>query len=163
MNAQRQQTRRHADSAISKRRRTVIWLGMKLTTIVPTGLVLVCFLGTTPASSAPAQQVEVERQLQRHAAVGETVRLDGHVNYHPCGSVIPTTITVTKAPTHGTLSVRDEIVRSGHPELGPRERCAGYSGQGKVVYYTRTSLGSDSFIYESSSANGVVRIDAIVD
>jgi hypothetical protein len=163
MNTQRQQKPSHADSAISKWRRTVIWLRMKLTAIVPTGLVLVCFLGTTAASSAPAQQVEVERQIQRYAAVGETVRLDGHVNYHPCGSVIPTTITVTKAPTHGTLSVRDEIATSGHPELGPRERCKGYSGQGKVVYYTRTSLGSDSFVYKSSSANGVVRIDALVD
>ena len=107
---------------------------------------------------------QAERRIQRHAAPGETVRLDGHVNYRTCGYVIPTAIIVNVAPTYGTLSVRDEMVTSINPELGRSvDRCKGYSGQGKVVYYTRTSPGVDVFQYTSSSANGDVHVDATVN
>jgi hypothetical protein len=50
------------------------------------------------------------------------------LNYHPCGSAIPTIIIVVQPPSHGTLSVRNEIVTSVGPELGIRDRCQGYSG-----------------------------------
>jgi hypothetical protein len=118
-------------------------------------------LSVTATTLAWAQGLE--RQIQCHAAVGETVRVRGHVNYHPCGDVVPTTITVVQAPTHGTLAVRDEIVRSTDPDLGKGDKCWGYNGQGRVVYYTRTSLGSDSFKYTSSSVNGAEQFDVTVD
>ena len=100
----------------------------------------------------------VERDLERHAGIGETVRISGHVNYHPCGSVIPTAILVNVAPNHGSIAVRDEIVKSTDPELGTRRKCQGYSGQGKVVYYTRSNPGIDRFEYTSSSTNGDVHM-----
>jgi hypothetical protein len=60
-----------------------------------------CFLAA--AVAALADGPVVDRQVARHAAVGETIKLGGHVNYHPCGSVIPTTIVVFVPPSHGTL------------------------------------------------------------
>jgi hypothetical protein len=129
--------------------------------------VVMCLLvaaAVAPLSSALGAERQIaERQLERHAAVGETVRLRGHVNYHPCGSVIPTTIIFVQPPSHGTLSVRDEIVTSFDPELGTRDRCKGYSGQGKVIYYTRTTSGTDKFRYTSSSSNGEVRVSVSID
>jgi hypothetical protein len=111
----------------------------------------------------PALAQGVEHHLERHAGLGETVKLRGHVNYRPCGNVIATAIVVNVAPTHGALAVRDEIVRSIDPDLGNGDKCKGNSGQGKVVYYTRTSLGEDRFRYTSSSMNGDVRIDVTVN
>jgi hypothetical protein len=129
--------------------------------------VAMCFLvaaAVAPLSSGVGAEHQIaERQLERHVAVGESVRLRGHVNYHPCGSVIPTDIIVVQPPSHGTLSVRDEVVTSTDPELGTRDRCKGYSGQGKVVYYTRTGSGTDKFRYSSSSSNGEVRVSVTVD
>jgi hypothetical protein len=104
-----------------------------------------------------------EHHLERRAQIGETVRLRGHVNYRPCGYVIATAIVVNAAPSHGTLAVRDEIVQSADPDLGTGDKCQGYSGQGKVVYYTRTSPGEDRFAYTSSSLNGEVHIDVTVN
>ena len=114
------------------------------------------------AASTLAQE-QAERRIERHAAVGEMVRLAGHVNYRPCNTVIPTTITVIHAPAHGALTIRDETVTSADPELGRVAKCKGSSGMGRVVYYTRTSPGFDSFRYNSVSANGVVHFDVTVD
>jgi hypothetical protein len=129
--------------------------------------VVMCFFvaaAVAPLSSAVGAEHQIaERQLERHAAIGETVRLRGHANYHPCGSVIPTDIIVVQPPSHGTLSVREEIVTSFDPELGTRDRCKGFSGQGKAVYYTRTTSGTDKFKYTSSSANGEVRVSVTID
>jgi hypothetical protein len=115
------------------------------------------------AVAAFAQQREAERRIHRHAEVGETVRLGGHVNYHLCSFVIPTTITVVQSPSHGMLSTRDEVVKSAEPELGRGDKCRGSSGEGKAVYYTRTSRGVDKFEYDSLSDNGVVHVDVTVD
>ena len=122
-------------------------------------VVLTCTLAATVSVSAPA----AEHQLRRHAAVGETVRIRGHVNYHGCGRAIPTTITVVRAPVHGALEVRDDTVRSVDPDLGTGEKCRDFTGPGKVVYYTRTSSGPDRLEYTSSSENGVVKIDVTID
>jgi len=104
-----------------------------------------------------------EKHIQSHAAVGQTVRVRGHVNYDQhCSAVIPTTISIVQAPQHGTLDVRDENVRSTDPELGHGSKCAGVQGSGKGVYYTRTSQGADSFAYDSVSENGVVHLHVIV-
>jgi len=129
-------------------------------------VVLVCSLAVTASTLA---QERAERQIQRHAAMGQTVKLGGHVNYDRrrpygrCDIVIPTTIMVVQAPSHGTLAIRDEMVKSADPELGRGDKCRGSSGVGRVVYYTRTSPGSDAFKYDSSSANGVVHVDVTVD
>jgi len=134
------------------------WLG---------SVVLACSLAVTASTSA---QERAERQIQRHAEIGQTVRLGGHVNYHRahmdyggCDIVIPTTITVVQAPSHGTLAIRDEMVKSEQPVLGHGDKCRGASGLGKAVYYTRTSPGADKFKYDSSSDNGVVHVDVTVD
>lgn len=124
-------------------------------------IALACSLAV--AVVAFAQQREAERRIHRHAEVGETVRLGGHVNYHLCSFVIPTTITVIQSPRHGMLSTRDEVVKSGEPELGRGDKCPGSSGEGKVLYYTRTSPGVDKFVYDSSSDNGVVHVDVTLD
>jgi hypothetical protein len=132
------------------------------------GIALACCLGVAAsilAQQAAAQREAVER-VRRHADIGQTVRLGGHVNYRlgsGCLSVIPTTISVVQAPSHGTLTVRDEVVTSGHPELGMGGKCQGGSGMGRVVYYLRTSSGRDTFRYDSSSDNGVVHFDVTVD
>jgi hypothetical protein len=134
----------------------------------PTGqIALVCCLGVATlilAQQAAAQHEAVQR-IRRHADIGQTVRLGRHVNYRPgsCLAVLPTTITVVQAPSHGTVSVRDETVTSGHPELGMASKCQGASGMGKGVYYLRTSSGQDTFRYDSSSDNGVVHVDVTVD
>jgi hypothetical protein len=124
------------------------------------GVALACSLAI--ATSALAQE-RAERHIQRHAAIGQTVKLSGHVNYYPCGTAIPTTIRVVQAPIHGTLAIRAEIVKSTDPVLGRGGKCRGDSGPGRVVYYTRTSPGSDKFKYDSSSANGVVHVEVTVD
>ena len=129
-------------------------------------IVLTCLLAVTASTLA---QERAERQIQRHAAMGQTVKLGGHVNYDRrrpygrCDIVIPTTIMVVQAPSHGTLAIRDEMVKSADPELGRGDKCRGSSGVGRVVYYTRTSPGSDAFKYDSSSANGVVHVHVTVD
>jgi hypothetical protein len=133
----------------------------------PGWLALACCLGVAVSILAQhaAAQREAVRQIRRHADIGQTVRLGGHVNYSlgSCLSVLPTTITVVRAPSYGTVSVHDEVVASGHPELGIGGKCQGSSGMGKVVYYLRTSSGRDTFQYDSSSDNGVVHVDVTVD
>jgi hypothetical protein len=116
------------------------------------------------AAAAPAAAQHVaERRIQTNASMGQTVRLRGHVNYaHNCTEVIPTTISVVQGPQHGTLDVRDEVVRSTDPDLGHGSKCAGASGEGKTVYYTRTSPGVDAFAYDSVSENGVVHLHVVV-
>ena len=92
-------------------------------------------------------QQEAERQVQVDAAIGQTMRLRGHVNYsHGCSDVIPTDITVIQAPLYGTLTIKNEVVHAKDAELG--RGCVGSSGMGKVVYYTRAHEGTDSFSYD---------------
>ena len=121
------------------------------------GLVLACSLGAAAATLA----YNAERRVERRAAVGETVRLRGHINYQRGCAVIPTIITVVQPPRHGTLAIRDESATLADPIFG--DQCRGQSGTGKVVYYTRTSLGTDTFDHESSSDNGVVRVFVTID
>ena len=124
------------------------------------GSLIACLALAMPAS---AQEREGERSVSTRAAVGQTVRIAGHVNYtHNCTEVIPTSISVVRPPQFGSLDVRDEDVRSGHPELGHGSKCAGASGQGKAVYYTRNGPGTDAFAYDSVSTNGVVYVHATV-
>jgi hypothetical protein len=119
---------------------------------------LIAFLALTTWAAAAGQN-EAERRVSTHAAIGQTIRVSGHLNYsHNCADVIPTAISEVQAPHYGTLETRDEVVRSTHPELGHGSKCAGVSGMGKVVYYTRNSSGIDVFHYDSVSANGVVHI-----
>ena len=133
---------------------------MKIHGLLLGGAALIGYLSVLASTAA---QEQAERRIVRHAAVGETVRLLGHVNYQPCNTVIPTTITVVQPPAHGTLTVHDEIVTSTDPEFGRRTKCKGSSGEGRVVYYTRTTPGPDVFKYDSVSANGVVHIDVTAD
>jgi hypothetical protein len=118
------------------------------------GISVGCWVGM--AGSALA------RDLHVHAAVGKTLRVWGSVNFsNHCSSVLETTITVTESPAHGSASVRDEIVKQGSPDFGGE--CKNHSGRGKVVYYTRTSLGVDHFKYTSSSSSGAVDHNVTVD
>jgi hypothetical protein len=124
---------------------------------------LIAFLALT-AWAAAAGENEAERRISTHAAIGQTIRIRGHVNYsHDCADVIPTAISVVQAPRHGALETRDELVRSTDPELGHGSKCGGVTGMGKAVYYTRNSSGIDVFHYNSVSANGVVHILATVE
>ena len=89
-----------------------------------------------PTASAFGSE-EAERAEQRHAAIGQTVNLGGHVNCtHHCTEVIPTSISVVQGPQHGALEVRDEVVRSVHPELGHGSKCARRQrdGEGRLLY-----------------------------
>jgi hypothetical protein len=102
------------------------------------------------------------RDIHVRAAVGKTVRVWGSVNFsNHCSSVLETTITVTQSPAHGSTSVRDEIVKQGSPDFGGE--CKNQSGQGKVVYYTRTGPGVDHFKYTSSSSIGAVDHNVTVE
>jgi len=116
-------------------------------------IVLLCSLGIATSIWA--------RDLHAQAAVGRTVRVWGSVNLSKdCGSTVETTITVTRSPAHGSVSIRDEIVKQNSPDSGS---CGGHSGMGKVVYYTRMSPGVDHFKYTSSSTAGAVDHDVTVD
>jgi hypothetical protein len=127
----------------------------------------------TPTLNAPAGYLapevadghrKAEREIQAYALVGETIRLRGHLNYsHYCHKVIPTHLNVVQAPQHGTLSVRDEAVTLTNPELGHNRGCAGATGMGKAIYYTRASEGADVLDYDSVSSNGVVRVHAMIE
>jgi len=124
---------------------------------------LLCAIAIASSFNLTASALGQEEAERPHAAMGQTVRLEGHVNYaRHCTEVIPTAISVVQAPQHGTLEVRGEVVRSAHPELGHGSKCAGASGMGKVVYYTRTSQGADVFAYDSVSSNGVVHFHVTV-
>jgi hypothetical protein len=123
--------------------------------------VLAVWLASTATVSA--QQRVAEHHLHRLAPNGTTIRIRGHVNFHECGTFTPTTIVVQVAPQHGTLEIRDEQVKATDPDLGTGEKCREFVGMGKVVYYTRTSPGHDSFNYDSQSANGVVHYYLDVD
>jgi hypothetical protein len=113
--------------------------------------------------SALGQEREAERRVSTRAAVGQTIRIRGHVNYsHNCTEVIPTTVSVVRPPQHGSLDIRDESVRSTDPQLGHGSKCAGASGTGKAVYYTRKDAGTDIVDYDSVSTNGVVHVHATV-
>ncbi len=126
--------------------------------------ILTCALALAGALSVIVSalgQQEAERQVQRDAAIGQTVRVRGHVNYsHNCSDVVPTAIAVIQAPQHGTLAIRDEIVRSTDAELGGG--CVGSSGMGKAVYYSRVNEGPDAFNYDSTSLNGVVHVHVAI-
>jgi hypothetical protein len=118
------------------------------------GILVACWAGMTGSTLA--------RDLHVHAAVGKTVRVWGSVNFsNHCSSVVETTITVTLSPLRGSTSVRDEIVKQTSPDF--RGECKNFSGQGKVVYYTRTSPGVDRFKYTSSSSIGAVDHNVTVD
>jgi hypothetical protein len=94
--------------------------------------------------------------------LGRTVRVWGSVNFTDhCSTAVETTITVTEAPAHGSVSIRDEIVKQNSPDFGGS--CGGLSGRGKVVYYTRTSSGIDHFKYASSSTVGAVDHNVTID
>ena len=88
-------------------------------------------------STIPAWgQQEAERQVYVDAAMGQTMRLRGHVSFSQgCSIVIPNDITVIQAPLYGTLTIKDEVVRSTDAALG--RGCVGSSGMGKVIYYAR--------------------------
>src|SRR5271166_4412336 len=102
-------------------------------------------------------QQEAERQVQRDAAVGQTVRLRGFVNFsNDCSGVTPTEIIVIQAPLYGTLTIKNEIVRPTDAVFG--RGCIGSSGMGKAVYYTRTHEGIDSFSYDAAWLNGVIHV-----
>ena len=64
--------------------------------------ILTCALALAGALSVIVSalgQQEAERQVQRDAAIGQTVRVRGHVNYsHNCSDVVPTAIAVIQAP-----------------------------------------------------------------
>lgn len=51
---------------------------------------------------------------------------------------------------------KNEVVHAKDAELG--RGCVGSSGMGKVVYYTRAHVGTDSFSYDSASSSGVVHV-----
>jgi hypothetical protein len=126
----------------------------------PSVAVAVAYALVMSASVLAAGEAKV--RVERHAQIGQTVRLGGHVNYQThCSGVTETNIIVIRGPSHGTLAIQDEIVTSERPELGVR--CAGHSGMGRVVYYTRTSAGLDKFRYDSSSIAGVVHVEVTVD
>jgi hypothetical protein len=121
---------------------------------------LIAFLALTTGATG---QHEAEHRISTHAAVGQTIRIRGHVNYgYNCGDVVPTAISIVHAPRFGALETHDEVVRSTDPELGHGSKCAGASGMGKVVYYTRKSPGIDVLDYDSVSTNGVVHIHVTV-
>jgi hypothetical protein len=109
-------------------------------------------------STIPAWgQQEAERQVYVDAAKGQTIRLRGHVSFSQgCSIVIPNDITVIQAPLYGTLTIKDEVVRSTDAALG--RGCVGSSGMGKVIYYARLHEGTDSFSYDFASSNGVVHV-----
>jgi hypothetical protein len=123
------------------------------------------FLIVSLVLTAPAlaQEREGERTVSTRAAVGQTVRLSGHVNYtRHCAEVIPTTISVVRSPQYGSLDIRDEAVRADVPQLGHGSKCAGSSGLGKGVYYSRKAPGTEAIAYDSVSTNGVVHVHANV-
>jgi predicted outer membrane lipoprotein len=94
-----------------------------------------CVIGWTLLACALGVVTSVwARDLTAHAPLGRTVRVWGSVNFtHHCSTAIETTITVTEPPAHGSVSIRDEIVKQNSPDFGS---CGGQSSRGEVVYYT---------------------------
>jgi hypothetical protein len=71
-------------------------------------------------------------------------------------------MTILVAPTHGSLTTKEEAVTLTAPDYG---NCApGHSGPGLVVYYTANSPGQDRFSYQMSGSgqpvtNWLVTVD----
>jgi hypothetical protein len=89
------------------------------------------------------------RDLHVSAAVGETVKVLSEIHHARDCTLLETVITIDEKPIHGTVSVRDAMVKLTHPDWSLE--CLNHPGQGKAVYYTRTSPGIDHFKYSSSA------------
>jgi hypothetical protein len=91
------------------------------------------------------------KTLHVSAAVGSTVRVSGHVRLAKnCGPGVPPEMTISAAPTHGSLTTKEEVVTLTAADYG---NCApGHSGPGLVVYYTANSPGQDRFSYQMSGS-----------
>src|SRR5208282_3715549 len=89
------------------------------------------------------------RDLRVSAAVGQTVKVFAEIHHARHCALLETVITIDKKPTHGTVSVQDAMVRLTDPDFS--SECLNQAGQGKAVYYTRTSPGIDHFKYSSSA------------
>jgi hypothetical protein len=121
-------------------------------------LMMTCLVEANETSALAA-----DKQIQRHATLGQTIRLLGHVNYAKCGDVIKTSVAIVQPPAHGAVSIRDEVVKTTEAVLGKGGMCSGYKGLGKGVYYTRNSPGTDKLDYDSVSNNGVVHVHAVIE
>ncbi len=88
------------------------------------------------------------RDLHVSAAVGHTVKVLAEIHHARDCTLLETLITIDENPIHGTISVRDEIVKLTHPDWSLE--CLNHTGQGKAVYYTRTR-----FLPERSSTKRV--------
>jgi len=94
--------------------------------------------------------VSEARDLQITASVGRQVRIYGHIRLAPdCRPDQIPEMTIVVPPKLGTLSTNVETVKLTTPDFG---KCPpGSVGPGKVVYYTATTKGRDSFHYRMSS------------
>jgi hypothetical protein len=90
------------------------------------------------------------RDLNINAAVGQQVRVFGHVRFaRDCRPGAVPDMTIVDAPKLGTLTVRTETVTLTNPDFGTCP--AGSAGLGTVVYYTAEASGQDRFHYRMSS------------
>jgi TIR domain len=78
---------------------------------------------------------------------------------HACNS-LPVTITITKKPINGTVSVvdGDEVLPASTPGSGPTGQCAGKAIRGKKIMYRSNSnfRGNDTINYDSEGAGAII-------
>jgi hypothetical protein len=78
---------------------------------------------------------------------------------HACNS-LPVTITITKKPINGTVSVvdGDEVLPASTPGSGPTGQCAGKAIRGKKIMYRSNSnfRGDDTINYDSEGAGAII-------
>ena len=134
---------------------------MKLQTqMLVGGIALTCSLIMTPlvreGHAGPGGS-----DLHRHAALGQTVKVFGHIMFGRSCTALDVSINVTQAPTHGTISTRKEDVKLS--DVGFGSKCVGNNFTGTVVYYTRTSPGVDHFEYTDWSSVGAMNHVVTVD
>jgi hypothetical protein len=91
------------------------------------------------------------RDLRIAAAVGQLVRVFGHVRFaDDCEPGPIPEMAIVAPPLLGELSSKVEPVTLTSPDFG---RCpTGLTAPGKVVYYTARNSGHDTFHYRMSSA-----------
>ena len=118
-------------------------------------------LAAALAAASGALAAEKTMNLSRNAKSGEDSRLAYSNRWDRNCNSLPVTITITRQPANGTVSVSDadEVLPASTPGSGNTGRCDGKTIKSKqIVYRSKPGFrGSDTVGYVSEGGGVVIR------
>jgi hypothetical protein len=103
---------------------------------------------------------EKTMNLSRNAKSGVDSRLAYSGRWDRNCNGVPVTVTITRQPANGTVSVvdADEVIAASTPASGGTGKCAGKTIKSKKIMYLSKSgfRGSDTVGYDSEGAGTVI-------